>query len=91
MAVTFVPSFTVQRMGSNASLAIDTQDVRLARDSSTTMRLPGSWSFARVSITFDDGFDRIDTEVIVDRHSPAVVLPNVQVVADGTTLRITTK
>jgi len=27
----------------------------------------------------------------VDRHSPAVVLPNVQVVADGTTLRITTK
>jgi hypothetical protein len=78
-------------MGFDAGIAIDTQQARLARNSSTTMQLPRSWSFARVSIAFDDGFDRFDTEVIVDRKSPAVVLPNVQVVAAGTTLRITTK
>jgi len=91
VALTLVPSFTVRVKGAPEAPVLATRRIRAAWQSVSVVPLPSLWTSARVSLVFDDDFDRGETVIVVKRDAAPVALPFFDVRVDHETLWLTTR
>jgi hypothetical protein len=86
-----VTTFTVRRRGVAELRPIATRTFTAGWRQRTELPLPRGWRSARVTLRYDDGFDRGETELIVRPRERSPAAPFFEVKAEADRLLFTMK